>query len=147
MWLHQERPSYWKHEIRRRGEDVNKAKTEISRKIIAAAPEPASLVLERRALHRCQSRLEEAQKRLEKVKSWGPRWEREAMMYKGSTHGLSEQLHREIPLALARLEKMFQALEAYAKIAPPGASDVATDVATEVADAAPPGNVATDREP
>lgn len=119
MWLDQERPAHWKHELRRREDKVLAAKIDIQRKIIAQAPEPVSLLLERKVVHRAQARADEARKRFERVKQWSPRWEREAMMFKTSIAALSDATHRDIPLAMARLEKMLLALEAYERIAPP----------------------------
>lgn len=137
QWLHQERPAYWKHEIRRREDKVLAAKTEIQRKIISQAPEPPSLVLERKVLQRAVASTEQARQRLEKVKQWAPRWERDALLYKTSTSGLSEALYRDIPAALARLEQMLLSLEAYARLAPPtGVDGVTTDIAESVAGAA-----------
>ena len=124
MWLSQERPAHWKAEIRKRDNKLVAAKTEISRKIIAAAPEPPSLVLERRTVLKCQNRLEEARRRYEKVRMWAPRWERDALLYKGSTQAISIALSRDIPLAMARLERMLLAIEAYARMSPQGSEDM-----------------------
>src|SRR5712675_1444241 len=70
QWLSQERPAHWKGEIRRRGEMVTKARAEIERKRLIAAPAPASVALEQRALERAKVRLEEANKRMEAVRRW-----------------------------------------------------------------------------
>ena len=45
LWLNQDRPMHWKHEIRRWEDQVLAAKTDVQRKIISQAPEPVSLVL------------------------------------------------------------------------------------------------------
>lgn len=119
IWLGSDRPYHWKKEIRRREDLVAKARAEISRKQIVRAPEPASVVEERRALQRAQQYLEEAQRRAEATRRWAARWERDAMMYKGTVSGLSEVLSRDIPLACARLDRMADALEAYQRLAPP----------------------------
>jgi hypothetical protein len=119
IWLGTDRPYHWKKEIRRREDLVAKARAEISRKQIVRAPEPASIVEERRALQRAQQYLEEAQRRAEATRRWASRWERDAMMYKGSVAGLCEALARDIPMACARLDRMADALEAYQRIAPP----------------------------
>lgn len=124
-WLNQDRPAYWKRQVRHREEEVIKIKTEIMRKRIIAAPEPASVVDEEKALVRMQIKLTQAQARLEAVKRWAPTWDREAMMYKSSTRSLLEFLHADIPRAEARLERMLDSLEAYAKVAPPTMGDAA----------------------
>lgn len=113
QWLSHDRPSFWKAEIRRREDKVQAAKAAISRKQLSRAPEPASVVEERRALQRCQHHLDDARARAEAVRRWAPVWDREALLYKSSCAGLSETLLRDIPAAMARLERMAAALHAY----------------------------------
>jgi len=122
-WLNQDRPAYWKRQVRHCEEEVIKIKTEIMRKRIIAAPEPASVVDEEKKLDRMKIKLTQAQARLEAVKRWAPTWDREAMMYKTSTRGLLEFLHADIPRAEGRLERMLDSLEAYSKVAPPTMGD------------------------
>jgi|GEM_PF-1532508 len=135
QWLHQDRPSHWKREIRQREDGVLAAKTDIQRKIIAQAPEPVSLILERKVVQRAQAYTEEAKRRYQKVKQWGPRWERDSLLYKTTVSGLTDAINRDIPLALNRLEKMLLALEAYERIAPPDGGDgTDTGVTSDVID-------------
>ena len=119
QWLNQDRPAHWKRQVRLREEAINKIKTDIMRKRIIAAPEPASVIEEEKALDRAKMLLGHAQARLEAVKRWGPTWDREAMMYKTSTHRITEYLHRDIPVAVGRLERMLTSLDAYVRVAPP----------------------------
>jgi hypothetical protein len=119
QWLSQERPAYWKAEIRRREGALNKAKAEVARKRLISAPEPASVALEQRAVDRAKRRLEEAQKRMDAVRRWAPVWDRQALMYKTACHGISESVHADTPRALARLERMLQSLEEYTQLAAP----------------------------
>lgn len=140
-WLNQDRPAYWKRQVRHCEEEVIKIKTEIMRKRIIAAPEPASVVDEEKKLDRMKIKLTQAQARLEAVKRWAPTWDREAMMYKTSTRGLLEFLHADIPRAEGRLERMLDSLEAYAKVAPPTMGDnaqLSPDMATPDAAAESP---------
>jgi hypothetical protein len=118
-WLTHDRPSHWKREVRRREDQVAAAQTDIMRKRLIAAPEPASVVEEQKALQIAKSRLHEAHKKLANVRRWAPAFEREALLYKGTCRGLSEVLHRELPRAAARLDRMVESLEAYARLAPP----------------------------
>jgi hypothetical protein len=153
-WL-QQQVGHWKRELRKREDEVNKVKTDIMRKKIIAAPEPASVVEEEKFLRRAKSRLESAQRKLEAVRRWAPVWEREAMLYKTSTHRLSEALHADLPAALVRLERMFRALEEYTRLTAPKGEDaetiepLATDEGEgdERADAGPPGPPSGEGEP
>jgi hypothetical protein len=119
QWLKVERPTHWKLELRRRQEEVQKARAEIMRKRTVAAPEPAGVSLEERRLERSRLRLEEAKRKLDKVRRWVPVWEREAMLYKSSTRSLTQALHADIPRAMAALAKMMESLEQYADVPPP----------------------------
>jgi len=119
QWLTHERPGHWKREVRKREEQLTLAKTAVMRKVIIAAPEPASVVEERKAVDRMQRRLDSARRKLESVRRWAPVWEREAELYKSSCNELVEAALGTLPLAKARLDRMVESLEAYSKIAPP----------------------------
>jgi hypothetical protein len=122
-WLNQDRPAHWKRQVRLREEAINKIKTDIMRKRIIAAPEPASVIEEEKALDRAKMLLGHAQSRQEAVRRWAPTWDREAMMYKTSTHQITEFMHRDIPVALARLDRMMTNLDEYTRIAAPTMDD------------------------
>lgn len=116
QWLTLERPAYWKHELRRREDKAQAAKSAIAAKQLARAPEPVSVAEERQIFARCQRHLEEGQHRAAAVKRWAPVWDREAQLYKSSCSGLTETLERDIPQGMARLERMARALEAYLRV-------------------------------
>jgi hypothetical protein len=118
-WLTHDRPNHWKREVRKREEAVEEAKGAIMRKKIIAAPDPAPISEEQKLLQVAKVRLFEAEKKLAAVRRWAPTFEREALLYKGSCRGLTETLHRDVPIATARLDRMVASLEAYARIAPP----------------------------
>jgi|KBSSwiStaDraftv2_1062776.scaffolds.fasta_scaffold509629_3 hypothetical protein len=139
QWLTQDRPAYWKREVRKCEDAVAHAQTDIMRKRIIAAPEPASVVEEQKVLNRARQRLAEAQRKLDNVRRWAPVWEREALLYKTACRGLTEASHRDIPAAAARLDAMMTSLEAYLRLAAPqGDSDrpVTADDETQTPDAA-----------
>lgn len=142
QWLHQDRPAYWKREVRKREEDVAHAQSAIMRKRIISAPEPASIVEEQKVLNKARERLGAAQKKLEAVRRWGPIWEREALLYKTTCRGLAETIHRDMPAAAARLESMMNSLDAYMRVAVPqtdgiSLADLAVDPEAGPADPGP----------
>ncbi len=139
QWLSQERPAYWKHEVRRREDKVAYARAAIAKKQISRAPEPASVVEERQALHRAQRQLESAREKADAVRKWSPMWDREAQMCKSSCSGLGEILQRDIPAATARLERMCTALEQYLSITQENAADLPTDLPAD-SEAVPQAN-------
>ncbi|MBL8874987.1 MAG: hypothetical protein JNM86_04235 [Phycisphaerae bacterium] len=113
QWLQQERPAYYKHAVRRAEDAVTRAKSDISRKQYMRAPEPVSVVEERKVLEKLKRRLEELQRKQDAVRKWAPRWERESMMYKSTCRPLSEYVQATLPRAIDRLEKMAVAIEEY----------------------------------
>jgi len=116
QWLQQERPAYYKHAVRRAEDAVTRAKSDISRKQYMRAPEPVSVVEERKVLEKLKRRLEELQRKQDAVRKWGPRWEREAMMYKSTCRPLTECAQATLPRAIERLEKMAVAIEEYLRL-------------------------------
>ena len=119
QWLSQDRPAYWKLQLRKREEAVAKIQGDIMRKRIIAAPEPASIVEEQKALEKAKRRMESAQRKLEAVRRWAPVWEREALLYKTACRGITEAIHRDMPAAAVRLETLMRSLEAYLQVAVP----------------------------
>jgi hypothetical protein len=129
QWLQQERPGYYKHAVRRATDAVTKAKSELSRKQYMRAPEPVSVVEEKKLVEKLKRRLEELERKQDMVRQWGPRFEREAMMYKSSSRALNELVAATLPKAIQRLEKMAQAIEDYVRLQPADASLTPADIA------------------
>lgn len=130
LWLTTDRPTHWKHEVRKQEEAVEAAKAEIRRKELAAFPNPADTVLERKALKRAKDRLEQANVKRDRVRKWVATWERESMAFKGGCAPLNEILHRDIPQAISRLEKMMASLEEYFRMAAPSTDGAANGLNT-----------------
>jgi hypothetical protein len=131
MWLNQDRVPHWRSEIRRREDKVNQCKAAIAAKQLARMPEPADTTMERRAQRRAEERVESARQRLEATKRWAPVWEREASKYKMGCAKLSDATHRELPIAIGRLENMLRVLEEYERLQGP-MSDVGHQVRYEI---------------
>lgn len=127
QWLTHERPAHWKSQVRKREEMVQAARQEISRKQLAAAPEPASTVLERRALQRAQEKLAEAQKRQQNTRRWIGVWDKESLMARGAISQLNDFVRVDIPKAIARIDRMMEQVEEYLAIQAP-TSDLPVDV-------------------
>jgi hypothetical protein len=124
QWLSHDRPSHWKREVRKREEIVLEWRKEISRKQMIAAPEPASTVEERKKMQKAQLRVDVAKQKLLKTQKWANTWEKEVQLYKTSTSMLGEFLARDIPNAVARIERMMINLEEYFAIQAPEAPTV-----------------------
>ena len=72
-----------------------------------------SVVDEKKQLERAVRSLESAQRRLEATRKWRNRLEREYALFKGQTSGLGTIAERQVPAAVARLDRMLIELEAY----------------------------------
>lgn len=116
QWLNQDRPLHWRAEIRRREDECLRARQEIQRKRLIAAPDPAAVSLEQRQVERANARLEEARRRLEHVRRWAVRFERDALTCKSACTPLHRWLDDDVSRAVARLEAMLVSLEAYLRI-------------------------------
>ncbi len=132
-WLSHERPAHWRAEVRRREDKVSRAKAEIARKQLIAAPEPASVVEERKALERAERDLASAVARQEATRKWAAAWDHEASVYKGSCAGLGEIIGRDVPRAMERLSRLADLIEEYERIAPPETDAAGPPVGTDLA--------------
>lgn len=122
--LHRELPAKWKAECRKRHEEVEQWKQEISRKRLIAAPEPASVVFEQKKMRHAEARLEVARRKEANTRKWAMMWDKQAQQYRGACRALNDALASDIPKAVARLESMLKSLEEYAKMmAPAGDPD------------------------
>lgn len=125
IWVSRDQHAFWKGQIPRRAEDVMRAKLELARKRDQKTPLGGtySTVEERKALAAAKRRLEEAETKFANVRRWTRRLEQETSTYKGGIRGLSHALDHDIPRAVARLDNMIAALEAYASVRAEGTQE------------------------
>lgn len=123
-WL-QEQGKHWQREIRKRQEDVNRAKIELAaRKYQNRDGHGRGSTEPEIALKKALVRLEEAETKLANCKRWAPELQRAVHEYHGPARMLSGVLDTEVVNALALLANKLAALEAYLNIAPPSAPSV-----------------------
>jgi hypothetical protein len=133
QWLREDRYRYWKIQVQRANDKYVQAKLTLKRKQImdrALAGAPGSCIDEKKALQKAEARLREAEHKFKRVKVWTLQIEKELSDYRGGVQGLANALDTDIPNARARLDKMFDSLEAYVTLAPPEAPRI-----TETAEA------------
>ncbi len=137
-WLEREAVPRWQREIRQRQLEVERARSELARMQLIAAPNTPTALAERKAFDRAKQALEEAQQKAQATRRMLIVWEREAALYKGQVSALGDSLMHDLPAAQARIERAAQVLDEYANLSPlepnaastSGPSDAAT---TEVA--------------
>jgi hypothetical protein len=127
-WLENEQDSYWQGQIRKRQEDVTKAKDAVRQKKIFkdfAGRTPAA-DQEEKALRIAIARLEEAERKLAAVRKYARKLPKEIEVYKGTVQRFATTVQSDLPTAAGKLDAMIRHLEEYANLAPASAASVAT---------------------
>ncbi len=121
FWVQNEQTDYWKRQAAKRAENLTRAKSALSQKKtqLTALGGRSSCVDELKALAVAERLVEEARQKQINVRRWRRVLEEEAFSYQGLSQGLRVALQGDIPHALAQLDNMIAALEAYTAAAPP----------------------------
>ncbi|MHB8901956.1 MAG: hypothetical protein ACYC6Y_24635, partial [Thermoguttaceae bacterium] len=113
-WIQREQKDYWTQQIRRGWDEVNIARKELERKLMFyPGDDRPSCHDERLALEAAKRRLRLAQEKVEAVKRWSHRAEREVNEYIGAVQVLRRWMEFDLPQAQADLARMGRALEDY----------------------------------
>lgn len=114
-WVRVDRAEHWKHEIRRSGEAVNRAKDDLHRCISFKGMEgyTPSCVDERKNLQRAQERLRQAELKAEAVRKWTRAMQHELNEYAGRIVQFNAALEGDIPKALGTLSRILDTLDRY----------------------------------
>jgi len=148
QWLGGDQASYWKAQRRRRAEEVHRAKLALERKRImpTASGLPPSTVDQEAALAAARRRLAEADEKIEAVRTWRRRIEKERMVYKSAMAPLRGLLDSDLPKAAGELEAMLDALDAYVRTQAHGA-EAPPEAAVRLTQPAPEPQPDNDDEP
>ncbi len=113
-WIQREQKDYWTQRIRRGWDEVNIARKELERKLMFyPGDDRPSCHDERLALEAAKRRLRLAQEKIEAVKRWSYRAEREVSEYIGAVQQLKRWMEFDLPQGQADLGRMARALEDY----------------------------------
>ena len=113
-WIQKEQKDYWTQRIRRGWDEVNIARKELERKMMFyPGDDRPSCHDERLALEAAKRRLRLAQEKIEAVKRWSHRVQREVNEYIGAVQQLRRWMEFDLPQGLADLGRMARALEDY----------------------------------
>jgi hypothetical protein len=118
VWLETEQDTYWQHQARKWAEAVEAAKDKVRQKKLFkdSSGRFPSAIDEEKHLAVCIRRLEEAQQKLTNTRKWARRLQREIHNYKGGVSALSTNVAHDIPVAIARLDRMGGILDAYVSL-------------------------------
>jgi hypothetical protein len=136
QWLKHEQQAYWKRQVERRSELYMRAKSALNRKKLqtTALGGKASCVEEEKAVAAALRQLEEAKQKAANVHRWSRLFDEESFAHQSMVQGLSLAIGIEVPSALAHLDNMIEAIEAYASsTAPAEQRSVAPEAGQEAA--------------
>ena len=120
QWLRDERTPHWKRTVRRRTEEMNRAKQNLVRKQTRISSKDSRVPdsEEKLLLRRAQARLESAVSRQQKTSMWIRKLEQERIRLKGYLAPVTLILEGEMPQAAAVLHKIAETLDEYVALSP-----------------------------
>jgi exonuclease VII large subunit len=117
QWLDHDCPAYWQQQIRNGYDNVNEARTTLSRKsMMTVAGHRSDCIDEKKALAKAKQNLEFAQQKLQLCRQWSIKAHRAADEYTARIGRAEQSLGQGIPRLMALLERMVLALESYASV-------------------------------
>jgi hypothetical protein len=119
-WVQHDRLAYWQEQIKRRRELVAMAQAEVFKRQLAKTPEYSPAFSEQKEiLRKAEASLRDAEYRLTLVKKWEPALQQAVFEYHGSVRRIKTLAGGDVPRAIALLERIIDALEAYLRESPP----------------------------
>ncbi|QOV91624.1 hypothetical protein [Humisphaera borealis] len=122
MWLETEQTAYWAGQIRKRTDLVSRAAEKLREKRVFkdASGRVPSAVDEEKALRVAKAKLEEAEEKAAATKRYIRVLQKTADDYKGAIAGIAAFVAYDIPLSVARLDKLSDILRQYVDLTPAG---------------------------
>jgi hypothetical protein len=119
-WVQHDRLAYWQDQIKRRRELVAMAQAEVFRRKLAKTADYTPAFSEQKEiLRKAEASLRDAEYRLTLVKKWEPALQQAVLEYHGSVRRIKTLAGGDVLRAIALLERIIDALEAYLREAPP----------------------------
>lgn len=117
-WLNNDRPVFWKSELRRREQEVVRARDELRRVQWTIGDHKPAAVEQKKALKKAETRLEEARQKIAAVQRWRVLFDRAVNEYKGQIQPCRTANEVELPEAAALLASLAGTLDEYLTVAP-----------------------------
>jgi len=118
-WITHDRVPYWTHQVKKRHEKVQQAKSDLYRAQLQSRDERPTALLERKMLARAEESLAEAQRKIEACRKAVLLLDREGLLFKAALAGFSTSLELDLPNAAAHLERLLDTLTKYLSITAP----------------------------
>jgi predicted nucleic acid-binding Zn-ribbon protein len=129
--LQSDRLAHWKREQQKWTRKLAEAKVDLNRVQMEKGDIQASAVIERKRVAQAKQNLEEAERRIQRIRYWATVLDRERLTAQGQCQQLERTLEHEIPRLKARIERMLDELEQYVKLAAPARSPDSADAASD----------------
>jgi hypothetical protein len=134
-WIAHDLPVQWKAELRRRMDDLQAARTELSRCLMRTiAGQTPACMEEHIAVRRSEARIREAEEKLALIRKWAEEVNKAIQECQGPVYQLSSVVEGDLEQSLGWLEGVSTRLEEYVSLAPAGAGQ---DAAMESASVGP----------
>ena len=120
-WVERDQLPFWQREIRNRQEEVAQAKADLFRKqLTRISGQNPDYLEERKALRFANSRLEEAEDKVQICRSWANRQLTQAVdEYEGPARQLAGMVEGNPPPIVIYLDRIIGSLEAYLEVGTP----------------------------
>lgn len=128
-WIEHDRPGYWKQQLKKGFDGVAQARTQLEiAQMRGFEGQGSSCIEEKKRLSTAKQRLQFAEDQIQVVRQWAIKLQRESDDFRSRTGHLEGILKRELPMAIAKLQRMAESLDRYAERLP---RQEATDVAAK----------------
>ncbi|HEX8524359.1 MAG TPA: hypothetical protein VF669_19040 [Tepidisphaeraceae bacterium] len=124
IWLERDQSVYWKNQIRKRHEALERAREALRHKELYKAPHGgrASVVDEQKMVAKCKAALAEAEQKLANVKKSILRLTKAQSEFIGQIQRLGTAVQSDLPAAIADLDRMVRLLDEYVSLRAPTAT-------------------------
>jgi hypothetical protein len=124
-WICVEQAAFWKTEVRRASDMVNQAMKDLEhcRTYKKVGDNQPACVEEKKALEKARQRLARAEQKQEAVRRWTPVVRQQSQEAGVRLTRFREVIDLDCPKAMARLERMLRALDAYQHTSSPRGAD------------------------
>ncbi len=119
-WLETEAPTVWAGQVRKRQELLGRAQEALRQKRVFkdSSGRTPSAVEEEKAVAMAKRRLEEAQGKLTATRKYERILSKEMDLYKGQVSRFATAAQSDVPLAISKLDRLVQQIEAYLSLGP-----------------------------
>ncbi|MFZ4470900.1 MAG: hypothetical protein ACOYOZ_16675 [Pirellula sp.] len=126
-WLELDRPNYWQEQERRAFDLVASTRVALDTcRLRTVAGRRSDCIEEKKAFEKAKMRMEYVREKQQAVRKWMVQAGKEANEYRSRTSSFQRTLENDVPLMIAQLGRMIEAIEGYSEKKPPVVTPVAS---------------------